>query len=56
MSQQPKTGFLGMRIDADLMDQVRQAASEETRTITNQVIHFIKLGLAARDAEKARQQ
>ena len=41
-----KEKFLTMRLPASILDQLKQQADKNTRTISAQAMHYIKIGLA----------
>jgi hypothetical protein len=47
------TRFLGLHIPAEVKEQLEKAAHEQTRSVSAQALHYLKLGLKAdgKDAE-----
>lgn len=41
-----KSRYMTIRLPADIEAQLRQVAESSTRTLADQVLHFIKAGLA----------
>jgi len=41
-----------VRLNAELLERIKLIAESETRTVNQQIVHFIEKGLARYEAEK----
>lgn len=47
MEQKKETVFFGLHLPIDIKELLNQAAKEQTRSVSAQAQHYIKLGLKA---------
>lgn len=52
--KEPKNAFVTLRLPESLMEELKRCAERETRTISAQILHFVKQGIAASQKEGAQ--